>query len=294
MVGSFLNYLTHEKKYSPKTILAYQHDLSHLEKFLLTTYQITELEQVSYPLLRAWLVQLSEENYQTRSINRKIATVKSFYKYLQRQGKVEKNPANPLKSLKTSPQPPVFVEEEKLLHLLDDIPFADNFEDLRSKVILEILYGTGIRLAELMGLTWANIDFSQKQIKVLGKRKKERIIPVNENLLHLIKKYELTKQSHFEGKLAHNYLIVGDKGGLAYPMLIYKTVRKYLELVTTRSRKSPHVLRHSFATHLLNKGADLNAIKDLLGHSSLGATQIYTHNSLDRIKAAFQQAHPKA
>ncbi len=294
MIESFLNYLLYEKKYSPKTITAYKHDLQQLRCFVSEDYQIENLDQISYPILRAWLVSLTEQALQARSINRKIATVKSFFKYLLREGRISHNPSEALKSLKTAHKPPVFVEEEKILQLLDESPFQDTFIDLRSQLILEILYGTGVRLAELMGMTWSSIDFSQKQIKVLGKGKKERLIPVNDALLHLIKVYELKKQNHFEGKIPHNFLIVGDKGGPAYPMLIYKTVKTYLETITTKNRKSPHVLRHSFATHLLNKGADLNAIKDLLGHSSLGATQIYTHNSLDRIKAVFKQAHPKA
>jgi integrase/recombinase XerC len=294
MIESFLSYLAYEKKYSDKTVIAYRHDLSQLKAFIQKYYELTSFEEVNYSMLRSWLVNLTEEKFQARSINRKIATIKSFFKYLQRQDVITLNPSERLKSLKVAPRPPIFVEEEKILHLLDENPFQNTFIDLRSQLILEILYGTGIRLAELMGLTWRNIDFSQKQIKVLGKGKKERIIPVNEALLHLIKNYELVKQNHFEGKIPHDFLIIGDKGGPAYPMLIYKTVKNYLETVTTKNRKSPHVLRHSFATHLLNRGADLNAIKDLLGHSSLSATQIYTHNSLERIKAVFKQAHPKA
>lgn len=294
MIKSFLNYLLYEKKYSPKTITAYEHDLQQLEDFVKEEYELSSALDITYPILRAWLVRLTEQGFQARSINRKMATTKSFFKYLLREKLITHNPSEALKSLKISQKPPVFVEEDKILRLLDENPFQDTFVDLRSQLILEILYGTGIRLSELIGMTWESVDFSQKQVKVLGKGKKERIIPINDALLHLIKKYELKKQSHFEGKIPHSLLIVGDRGGPAYPMLIYKTVKSYLETITTKNRKSPHVLRHSFATHLLNKGADLNAIKDLLGHSSLGATQIYTHNSLDRIKSVFKQAHPKA
>ncbi|GAB4404632.1 MAG: tyrosine recombinase XerC [Microscillaceae bacterium] len=293
-IEAFLRHLEYEKRYSAQTLKAYTQDLTQLRDFLGQTFEEVQPAQAVYPQLRAWLVYLSEQGFLARSINRKIATTKSFFKFLCKNNYRPDNPAEKLRALKTPSQTPNFIEEEKLRHLLDDIPFADTFADWRTRVILEVLYGTGMRLAELMHLQWPDIDFGQQQIKVMGKRRKERLIPVNAALLHLLKQYELRKQAHFEGKLPHRYLIVGDQGGPAYPMLIYKAVHQALGQVTSRSPRSPHVLRHSFATHLLNKGADLNAIKEFLGHANLSATQIYTHTSLEKIKAVFDQAHPKA
>jgi integrase/recombinase XerC len=245
-------------------------------------------------MIRSWIVSLDEQNFSPVSINRKIATLKSFYKFLLKNNQITKNPTVRIKSLKTAQKTPDFVEEQKLLLLLDGLHFSNTFEDLRSKVILETLYGTGIRVSELIHLQFTDIDFYNKQIKVLGKRSKERIIPLHDTLVFLMKHYELVKKVQFDAQNTSPYFILTDHGEQAYPKLIYNTVRKYLAIITTQNKKSPHTLRHTFATHLLNKGADLNAIKDLLGHASLSATQIYTHNSLDRLKEVFDQAHPKA
>ncbi|MDX2301194.1 MAG: tyrosine-type recombinase/integrase [Microscillaceae bacterium] len=294
MVKSFISYIFYEKRYSPTTISSYKNDLIQFQAFLSECYALENPEKADFNMIRAWLVQLTEQDYNPRSINRKIATLKSYFKFLVKKGVLEINPTLRVKTLKTARKSPTFVEEDKLLQVLNQVQFEDNFQDLRSQLILEILYGTGIRLAELMDLRWPAIDFANKLVKISGKGNKERLIPVHDTLLNLIKKYELIKRHHFEGKLKHDYLIVSDSGGLSYPMLVYKTVKKYLSLVTTQDKKSPHVLRHSFATHLLNKGADLNAIKELLGHSSLNATQVYTHNSLKKLKDVFDQAHPKA
>ena len=294
MIKSFISYIFYEKRYSPTTISSYKNDLTQFQSFLRETYHIDQTEQADFNMIRSWLVRLTEQEYNPRSINRKIATLKSYYKFLLRTGIIEINPALRVRALKIARKSPTFVEEDKLLQVLNQLQFENNFSDLRSQLILEILYGTGIRLSELMDLRWTAIDFGNKTLKIRGKGNKERIIPVHDALLGLIKKYELIKRHHFEGNLKHDYLVVSDSGGQSYPMLIYKTVKKYLSLVTTQDKKSPHVLRHSFATHLLNKGADLNAIKELLGHTSLNATQVYTHNSLKKLKDVFDQAHPKA
>ena len=294
MIKSFISHIFYEKRYSPTTISSYKNDLSQFQNFLNETYNLEQPEQADFNMIRSWLVQLTEQAYNPRSINRKIATLKSYYKFLLKTGVIENNPALRVRTLKIARKSPTFIEEDKLLQVLNQLKFENNFSDLRSQLILEILYGTGIRLSELMDLRWTAIDFNSKTLKIRGKGNKERIIPVHDALLGLIKKYELIKRHHFEGNLTHDYLIVSDSGGQSYPMLIYKTVKKYLSLVTTQEKKSPHVLRHSFATHLLNKGADLNAIKELLGHTSLNATQVYTHNSLKKLKDVFDQAHPKA
>lgn len=294
MIKSFLNYIQYEKRYSNHTLLSYQNDLEQFQSYVLEVYTFDNLLEVDFQMIRSWIVSLDEQKFSPVSINRKIATLKSFYKFLLRNNHITKNPTVRIKSLKTAQKTPDFVEEQKLLLLLDGLHFSNTFEDLRSKVILETLYGTGIRVSELIHLQFSDIDFYNKQIKVLGKRSKERIIPLHDTLIFLMKHYELVKKVQFTEQNSVPYFILTDHGEQAYPKLIYNTVRKYLAIITTQDKKSPHTLRHTFATHLLNKGADLNAIKDLLGHASLSATQIYTHNSLDRLKEVFDQAHPKA
>ncbi|MEO1654733.1 MAG: tyrosine-type recombinase/integrase [Bacteroidota bacterium] len=294
MIKSFINFIFYEKRYSPTTIAAYKNDLIQFQAFLSATYELAHPEQANFNMLRSWIVHLREENYSARSINRKIATLKSFYKFLSRKGIIQKNPSQRIRSLKLDRRTPVFLEEHKIIALLDGFEFSEDFPGLRSKLILEMLYATGIRLSELIQLSWADIDFSKKLIRVVGKGSKERWIPITDQLLQLIKRYELHKRQFFEGSPISSKLILTDAGAPAYPMLVYKTVKQYLSQITTQDQKSPHVLRHSFATHLLNKGADLNAIKELLGHSSLNATQVYTHNSLSKLKEVFDQAHPKA
>ncbi len=294
MIHSFLNYLQYEKRYSPATISSYQNDLDQFYQHLVDLYQTENLATANFDMLRSWVVSLNEQAYQATSINRKIASLKSFYKFLLRQGIIHQDPSLRLRTLKTARKNPEFVEESQLLKLLDQVPFQDHFQDLRSKLILEMLYGTGMRLSELIELQWVSIDFKQLLVKVHGKGNKERLIPIHHSLAHLIKRYELSKKPFFGEKPVADALILTNQGLPAYPMLIYKTVKQYLSLVTTQAQKSPHTLRHSFATHLLNKGADLNAIKELLGHSSLSATQMYTHNSLEQIKSVFERAHPKA
>ncbi|MCU0443536.1 MAG: tyrosine-type recombinase/integrase [Microscillaceae bacterium] len=294
MIDTFLSYLQYEKRYSVHTLTSYELDLQQFQEHLWTIYELKDLQVVSFEMLRSWVVELSENEFNPTSINRKIATLKSFYKFLLKKGEISKNPTLRLKPLKTTQKSPDFVEEDKLLRLFDQFPFENDFYHWRDRLVLEILYGTGIRLSELLGLQWKNIDFYQKTIKVLGKRNKERIIPIHQQLINVLQEYEKSRNQTFGNDLFNQAVVLTDEGKPAYPSLIYKIVRKYLAYATTQDKKSPHTLRHSFATHLLNKGADLNAVKDLLGHSSLSATQIYTHNTLDKLKAVFEQAHPKA
>ena len=292
MIQQFLNYISLEKRHSAHTLTSYQNDLSQFQAFLQETYELQELATVDYQMIRSWVIQLSEQKLKATSINRKIATLKSFYKFLQKKELISQNPTLRIKPLKTPKRIPTFVEEQQMDLLLDKLHFEQDFVGQRDKMVLEILYNTGIREAELLGLKEQDIDFANQQIKVLGKGNKERIIPITSIFAQQLRQYLQVRQEQFgNGTPA---LILTDAGAPAYPMLIYRIVKKYLEVITTQSKKSPHVLRHTFATHLLNKGADLNAVKEILGHSNLQATQKYTHNSLDRLREVFEQAHPKA
>jgi integrase/recombinase XerC len=291
MIESFLRYLQFEKRYSKHTLTAYAADLEQFDAFL--TQEGTNIESVEYGQIRLWIISLVEDELHPATINRKMASIRSFYKFLLKRELINHDPSQRLQALKTPKRLPDFVQEKDITLLFDHHNFENDFFGLRDKLILELLYGTGMRRAELLGLTDESINFRKRQIKVLGKRNKERVIPVTETVVDLISAYITTKQNHFES-LATNSLIVTDKGEECYAMLIYRTVVKYLGGVVSLEKKSPHVLRHTYATHLLNNGADLNAVKDLLGHSSLAATQVYTHNSLEKLKKVFQQAHPKA
>ncbi len=293
MVNEFLTYLSVEKRYSKHTTVSYRNDLSNLTEFLLTTYEFNTPEFATYPMLRSWIVMLVDQDMQPKSVNRKIACLRSFYHFLMKKESITKDPTLKIRALKVKKSLPVFVEEDNMIKLLDQIEFADTFEGTRNKIVLELLYGTGIRLSEIIGLKTSDINVFQKTIKVLGKGNKERIIPIHDTFLALQKDYLTKKKIESIGNNVE-FFIVTNNGEQAYPMFIYRLVREYLDQVTTVDKRSPHVLRHTFATHLLNKGADLNAIKDLLGHTSLAATQVYTHNSIDKLKAIFDQAHPKS
>lgn len=291
MIDSFVRYIAYEKRYSQHTITSYLTDLNQFSDFLESNYE-EELPKASYPMIRDWIVSLVEANT-PKTINRKIATLRSFYKYLMRKGVIEKDPTTKIKAPKVKKSLPVFVEEKSLHQLLDNINFDDDFSGIRDKLVLEFLYGTGMRLSELINLNSVDINPSTGTVKVLGKGNKERIIPLNNSLINSILIYNDLKKNTFN-ELKSNSFIVTDKGEKTYPVYIYRLVKKYLSIITSLEKKSPHILRHSFATHLLNKGADLNAIKELLGHSNLAATQVYTHNSLEKLKNIFNQAHPKA
>ncbi len=292
MIDSFLKYLEYEKRFSRHSVISYQNDLGQLSSFIAQHYPETAVEEVNHAIIRDWLVHLSETGMSSRTINRKIITLRSFYKFLKRHGVIDKNPVLRIHALKTPKNLPQFIREGEMNLLMDHTDFGEGFNGIRNKIILEILYGTGIRLSELIDLKESDFDRFNRQIKVLGKRNKERIIPVSSNLGHLIENYIEVKNNAF-GANFNPYLIVTNKGGKLYPMFVYRIVKKYLG-ITNIDKKSPHVLRHTYATHLLGRGADLNAVKDLLGHQSLSATQIYTHTTLGKLKKIFEQAHPKA
>jgi integrase/recombinase XerC len=293
MVNLFLQYLQYEKRYSPHTVSAYQRDVEQFAQYLSTAYELPAPNEASFPMIRSWIVSLVEQKMEATSINRKIATLRTFFKFLLKQKSISQDPMLKVVALKPSRSLPAFVEEQPLSLLLDQFEFTQDFSGLRDKLILELLYGTGIRLSELIYLKENDLSIYDQVIKVTGKGNKQRIIPVHQSLPPLLKSYLESKKAQLIGNPSA-YLIVTDKGEQSYPMMIQRIVKKYLNMITTIEKRSPHVLRHTFATHLLNKGADLNAIKDLLGHSSLGATQVYTHNSLDKLKKVFEQAHPKA
>lgn len=292
MRGSFLKYIQFEKRFSPHTITSYENDLDQFESFLKEFYQVS-IDQANHNTVRHWIVTLVEEGISARSINRKLASLRAYFKFLLKREIISKDPTWKIQSLKTNKGLPHFVNEPDITRLLDNVDFGRDFESKRDQVILELLYGTGIRLSELINLKDSDFNTYNGTLKVMGKRNKERVIPFSASIGKLLKNYTEIKKN--QGIInAEGYLLVTDKGDKCYPMLIYRTVKKYLNLFTTIEKRSPHVLRHTFATHLLNKGAELNAVKDLLGHSSLAATQVYTHNSLEKLKTVFDQAHPKA
>ncbi len=283
----FLKYIEYEKRYSPLTVTAYRGDLSQFVTFLSKEYEITDLKTVSHPIIRSWIVSLIEQGISNRSINRKITTLKSFYKFCMRNNSVSENPMLKILSPKTSRKLPVYVEETSMNELLDQVDFSDDEQGARDKLILSLFYSTGIRLSELINIKRTDIDLKEKNLKVLGKGNKERILPLPDPLLN-----ELTEFMNNTHNNAWLFYTAAEKK--MYPKLVYRLVNSYLAKVTTINKKSPHVLRHTFATHMLNNGADLNAIKEFLGHANLSATQIYTHNSIAKLSSIYKQAHPKA
>lgn len=287
--NSFLEYLQYEKRFSNHTVLAYTKDLEQFFTYLQNTYEIKELQEISHTFIRSWIVSMMNDKMSSRSVNRKITTLKTFYKYLLRQQVVKENPMLKIQSPKTSKRLPVFVEKDNMNTLLDTMEFGNDFDGQRNKLIIELLYATGMRLSEMINLKLANVNLSDSQLKVLGKRNKERIIPFNDALKQQIEAY--LKQDEVK---VSEYLFVTKNGKKLYEKFVYRVVNKYLSEVTSIQKKSPHVLRHTFATHMLNNGADLNAIKELLGHANLSATQVYTHNTVEKLKNVHKQAHPKA
>ncbi|MBN8826974.1 MULTISPECIES: tyrosine-type recombinase/integrase [unclassified Spirosoma] len=292
--SDFLTHIRYEKRLSHHTLTAYAKDLEQFTEFLHTECNVDQPERADFRHIRSWIVSLVEADLDKSSVNRKIATLRSFYGFLLRRKVIDQDPMAKIQALKASKKLPQYIEEKPMETLLSEVEFPDTFEGIRDKLVLELLYGTGIRLSELIGLKTVDVNLYEKTILVLGKRNKHRIVPLTQPLFELIQAYNQVKETEFSGQADNTVLIVSDKGVAAYPVLIQRIVKRHLELVTTLEKKSPHVLRHSFATHLLNRGADLNAIKDLLGHSSLAATQIYTHTSLEQLKKTYDQAHPKA
>lgn len=291
--SSFLKYLQFEKRYSSHTVVSYQTDLSQFQKFLTTNFPDSVVEEVDHSIIRSFIISLSECDLDASSINRKIAGLRSYYKFLLREEMIAASPMQKVKVLKTKKKLPHFVKEPDMVSLLETGIFGNDHNGLRQQLILELLYGTGMRLSELINLKENQINLRDQTLKVLGKRSKERIIPFNASLVVIIEKY-LTVRNKTVDKQESGLLLLTDKGKKLYPVMVNLIVKKYLTLFSSVEKKSPHVLRHTYATHLLNRGAEINAIKDLLGHSSLAATQVYTHTTMDRLKKTFDRAHPKA
>jgi len=292
MLDKFQHWLSYEKRYSPHTVKSYINDLGQFTGFINQNFSGVSLEEAKTTMIKSWIVSLMDHNYNPASVNRKLVSLNSFYKFLIKEEILDHNPAVGIKGLKKSKRIVKYLEEEEILNILDHYDFSDPDNNLKNKLILEMLYGTGIRLSELLNLKTRNIDLKGMILKVLGKRNKERIIPINKSLEIEIRNY-LDIRNSIQSDSDNELFFLTDKAEQLYPMYVYRVVKKYIDDIIQRTHVSPHVLRHSFATHLLNRGADINAIKELLGHSNLAATQIYTHNSIERLKTVYKQAHPR-
>ena len=291
-IQPFIDYLKFEKRYSEHTIRSYHDDLIQFSDFLLYKFGKIELKEISSSLVRSWLADLKEKKISSKSINRKISSLKSFFKYQLRTGVLEQTPMNTIINPKTGKRLPVYVEEKDMHTLFNFVEFPDNWQGHTDKLLIGMFYNTGMRLSELINLRERQVNFNNSTIKVLGKGNKERVIPISEQLVTQIKEY--LKQKKATAETTDAFLLINQKGKKLYPKYAYLTVKKYLSKITTIDKKSPHILRHTFATHLTNGGADLNSVKELLGHSSLAATQLYTHNTIGKLKDVYKKSHPKA
>lgn len=291
----FIDYLKFEKRYSAHTVKAYRDDLEQFFSYQLTTFGETKLEEISTPFIRSWLATLKEQKITSKSINRKISTLKSFFKYQLRTGLLVKSPMSGIISPKSGKRLPVYVEEKDLLVLTESIDFPDTWQGRTERLLIRMFYNTGARLTELVTLKHSQVDATASAIRVTGKGNKERIIPLSATLLDEVKLYIKDKPFNLTrgDQKAAETVFVNELGKPLYVKYAYLAVRKWLSRVTTIDKKSPHVLRHSFATHLMNHGADLNAVKELLGHSSLAATQLYTHNSIEKLREVHKKTHPR-
>jgi integrase/recombinase XerC len=287
----FLDYLRFEKRYSQHTLISYETDLDQFFRYLQEQYNETDPQSISAPFIKSWLAELKNDGISGKTINRKISTLKSFFRYLMKQGVIKQTPMTTIISPKISKRLPAFVEEKNTETLFKNIDFSTDWQGRTDRLILSLFYNTGMRLNELITLKEKHIDAYYGQIKVLGKGNKERLIPVSGELLHELQTYMAEKPVKLSGV---DTVLVSEKGKALYARYVYQRVHIWLSNVTTLEKKSPHILRHTFATHLMNNGAELNAVKELLGHSSLAATQVYTHNTIEKLKDIHKKAHPKA
>ena len=291
MINSFLEYISLEKKYSVNTVTAYKNDLISFRDFLLLEYNQENLLEVHYPQIRNWIVSLVDANISNRTINRKVSSLKSFYKYLQKSEQIVINPLSKHKALKIAKKVQIPFTTKEINAVIENISKENNFTSTRNKLIVELFYSTGIRRTELINIKENNISLSNGTIKVLGKRNKERFVPLLTSVAVTLKNYLEIKKDYSKNL---DELFITENGNKIYETLVYRIINSYFSQVSSKVKKSPHILRHSFATHLLNEGANLNSVKELLGHSSLASTQVYTHNSLDAIKKVYNQAHPRS
>jgi integrase/recombinase XerC len=286
--NKFIKYLSAEKRFSEHTITSYSSDLDQFSIFLSEEYQITdEVSEISFQIVRSWIASLLEKGVNPRSVNRKISTLQTYFKFMIREKIISESPMLKIVAPKSKKRLPVFIEESQIESLLNEVEFDEGFIGERDKLIIELFYVTGIRLSELINIKIFDINFSNSLIKVLGKRNKERLIPLSMNIVNelqtFVKKHNL-----------NNYLFTNLGGTKVYAKLVYRVVKRYIARISSVNKKSPHILRHTFATHMLNNGADINAIKELLGHANLSATQVYTHNTIEKLKTVYKQAHPRA
>ncbi|TNJ43560.1 tyrosine-type recombinase/integrase [Tamlana fucoidanivorans] len=288
----FLDYLLLEKNYSRLTVVAYENDLNEFLEFMQNEYEVNGLEEIHYTQIRSWIVLLVEKGLVNRSINRKISSLNSYYKFLLKTGDIKVNPLSKHKALKTSKKVQTPFSEHEIETVLEVLNSRNDFESVRNLTIIELFYSTGIRRTELVELKMSSFDLNNKTLKVLGKRNKERLIPLLNTVVENIRKY-LVFRNDLDSVVDEDYFFLTKKGRKIYETLVYRIINEYFSLASTKVKKSPHILRHSFATHLLNQGADLNAVKELLGHSSLAATQVYTHNSIAELKQVHINAHPR-
>jgi integrase/recombinase XerC len=290
--SAFTDYLQLEKKYSAHTVTAYLKDLIDFQKFASEEYQYSEIVDVNYSIVRSWIVSLVDSGISNRTVNRKISSLKTYYKFLLKTGQIEINPLAKHKALKTSKKIQVPFSEIEIENVMELLQTESTFEGLRDRLIVELFYSTGIRRAELINVKLNDVSFAQKTIKVLGKRNKERIIPLLPAVLNTINGY-LPFRERLENIKDPDYLFLTQKGVKVYETLVYRIINSYFSETSEKVKKSPHILRHSFATHLLNEGADINAVKELLGHSSLASTQVYTQNSIAKLKEVYKNSHPR-
>ncbi len=288
----FSEYLLYEKKYSELTVKAYLNDLEGFAEFILKEYEMISVQEVNYPQIRNWIVYLVEDNISTRTVNRKISSLNTYYKFLLKTETIAVNPLSKHNALKTSKKVQIPFSEQEMAQAIEILQEATDFEGLRNRLIIELFYATGIRRIELIQIKLPDLDLSGKTLKVLGKRNKERYIPLIDSVVQTAKDY-LKLRSELKIIKDKEMLFLTKKGLKIYETFVYRIINDYLSRVSTKVKTSPHILRHSFATHLLNKGANLNAVKELLGHSSLAATQVYTHNSLAELKKVYESAHPR-
>ena len=287
---SFFDYLEIEKKYSSNTIEAYRNDLNVFSRYLSDEFNITNINNTNYSFIRSWIVDLVNKGISNRSVNRKITSLNSYFKFVLKIDLINENPLTNHKALKTQKKIQLPFSENEMLSVLDLDNYEDNFTGVRDRLIIDLFYTTGIRRIELIQLKISDLNINNKHIKVLGKRNKERIIPLIDSTINILNKYLSCRD---ELKSEETFLFITSKGKPVYEKLIYRIINKYFDNISTKVKKSPHIIRHSFATHLLNNGADLNSVKDLLGHSSLAATQVYTNRSIDEIKKVFAKSHPR-
>ncbi len=290
-ISHFITYLDCEKKYSPFTITAYKKDLSSFEEFCESEFQIKEISEVSYSIIRSWVVKLVEDHISNRSINRKISSLKSYFNFLLKSKQIEDHPLRKHKALKVEKRINVPFSEKEINEVLDYFDQAEGFDQIRDKLVIELLYTTGMRRAELISLKNSSLDLSQSIVKVVGKRNKERQLPLLLSVKGTVEKYKLLRRDIVSET---DSFFITKKGASIYPTLVYRIINEYFSKVSVKVKKSPHIVRHSFATHLLSGGADLNSVKELLGHSSLASTQVYTHSNLKDLKLMYNQAHPRS